>query len=452
MYRQFIFCLTTVSFLYSLTLFSVAFFLAFSLATVPKAFATQTLSYSSALEQAKSNSPQLLKMEAAKDEAGWKNAEGASVFLPTVRVLGHHYFAKRYEYLDLDFGGAPITFPQIFPSSAGTMEGNWLLFDGLANVNTFRSTSKIKSAGEHDYEWAKFQLEQDVRLAYAKVVAAKKLNDVAQQNLKTLENHLTQVKALKTGGVATNYDVLRVEAQFSEGQTELLQSEDNIQISQERLAQVLGLNEPVDASEMDLEIPSSVQKVKGLTFSPESNKRLDLEALQERVYASDLQSSAASAFWVPKLSLIGQYTMYNNITDNLGDWDKYRASWRAGFFLNWEIFNPKEIAQSKEEKYRVIQNEKSLQAANQSAPVDFAFWKKRYIYSAALYEAKKIDHDRAQETLRLAAAGFKAGVRTTVDVIDAELELFRARAGIVTAQLNCIESKIKLELSQGERI
>ena len=120
--------------------------------------------------------------------------------------------------------------------------------------------------------------------------------------------------------------------------------------------------------------------------------------------------------------------------------------------LNWELFNPQVFAQSKEQFYHAIQVEKSLVQANLQAPVDFAFWKKRYLYSATLYEAKKVDVERASETVRLANAGFKAGVRTTTEVLDAELELFRARAGIVNAQMNCIEAKEKLELSLGETL
>ena len=106
----------------------------------------------------------------------------------------------------------------------------------------------------------------------------------------------------------------------------------------------------------------------------------------------------------------------------------------------------------KQNQYKAIAAEKSLKKAHLDAPTEFSFWKKRYLYSASLYQAKNSDLKRAEETVRLAGAGFKAGVRTTTEVLDAELELFRARAGIVTTQLNCLESKIKLELSTGESL
>jgi len=405
----------------------------------------------SALQTALENSPITQKAEAQKEEASWKKTEGLSILLPTIDFSANHFFEKKYEYLDLVMGGNPVSFPQIFPSSSATLEVKWMLFDGLANVNTFRASSRSKSAAEADYEWARFQLDREVNLAYAKVVAAKKLSDVAEQNLKTLENHLSQVKNLKKGGFATNFDLLRVEAQLSEAQAELLQTKDNIQIAQEKLGLTLGLTTPVDADNTELSIPYS-DKIINLNFNSQKNQRLDLQAMQGRVDASEMIDSARSMFWIPKIGLDGQYIRYNNQTDHLSDWSNYRPAWSVGIFLSWELFNLRDYSLAKQEKYKAIQSEKSLQQANLQAPVDFAFWKKRYLYSATLYNAKKADLERDQETVRLADAGFKAGVRTTTEVLDAELDLFRARAGIVNTQINCIEAKIKLELATGEKI
>jgi outer membrane protein TolC len=231
----------------------------------------------------------------------------------------------------------------------------------------------------------------------------------------------------------------------------MLQAQDNIQLAREKLGQVIGTGDPVDATETELEVPSS-EPVKNLQFSESENKRLDLQALSDRVYASDMMDSASGSFWIPKVSLGGQYVMYNNLTDSMTDWERYRSGWSAGFFLNWDIFAPADFAKSKQDKYKYIQTEKSLRQATLAAPVDFAFWKKRYLYSATLYLAKKADLERAQETVRLAEAGFKAGVRTTTEVLDAELELFKARAGIVNSQMNCTEAKLKLEQALGETI
>ena len=404
-----------------------------------------------AISEAYQHSPSLQRTEAQRDQAKWKSVEAFGTFLPNLQIQGNHYLDKKFENLNLVFGGGPIVIPQIYPTSSAALQANWLLFDGLANTSTYRSALYLKDAAEENFSWARFQLEQDVKLAYSKVVAAKRLEDVADQNLKTLQNHLDQVKTMKSGGVSTNYDVLRVESQLSEAQTQLLDAQDAAQIAKDRLGQVLGLNTPADSKETELEVPSA-DKVKNVQFNLNQNKRLDLQALQNQVYASDLLDSAANKFWVPKISLGANYTMYNNLSDGTSDWNNYRSAYSIGVFATWDIFNVNLFAKSKEETYKAIADQKSLQQTNLAAPVDFSFWKKRYLYSATFYEAKRVDLDRAQETVRLAQAGFKAGVRTTTEVLDAELELFRARAGIVNAQMNCIEAKLKLESSLGEKL
>ncbi len=411
------------------------------------AMALPTYTLDQAISTASQSSPALQKAEAQQSEMHWKRVEGFSTFLPALSVVGSHDLIYRFQEITFPTS----TFTLLAPLSAGTLQAKWLLFDGLANVDRFRSTSYLSRAADANYNWTRFQLEEEVTLAFEHEVAAKKLANVADENLKTIQNHLDQVKALKGGGVATTYDVLRVEAQLSEAQAEYLQSQDNIQLMQERLGQVLGNPEPADTANGELETPRP-ELIRKLEFRSQTHHRLDLESLQDQVYASDLGQSANNRYWIPKVSLAGDYTMYNNQTEAINDWQKYRASWTLGLYVSWDIFAPASFAQAKQETYKSIQNQKSLNQANLQAPVDFAFWKKRYLYSATLYIAKKADLERATETVRLANAGFKAGVRTTTDVIDAELDLFRARAGVVTSQMDCVEAKSKLELALGEKI
>jgi outer membrane protein TolC len=404
-----------------------------------------------AYDAAEQNSPTLQKSQSKAEEMKWKNFEGLSGFLPTLQVQVDRFIDERYELLDVPFDGANVEIPQIFPTSSLTLQANWMLFDGFGNVNNYDSTKALKSAAESEYDWARFQLHEDVKLQYAKVIANKKLQDVAQENLKTLQNHLDQVQKMKSGGVSTNYDVLSVEARLSEAQTELLETQDNAAIAQQQFAQTLGLNDAIDAKETDLEVPNA-GAVKALVYKNDFAKRKDIDALQNRVVSADKKDSVSGAFLIPKISLGAQYIFYNNLDDSMGDFNSYRKAYNVGFFLTWDIFAPAAYAKSRQEKEQTVQAQKTLNEATLKAPVDFIFWKKRYLYSAALYDSKKVDLDRATETVRLANAGFKAGVRTTTEVLDAELDLFRARAGIVTAQLNCEEAKTKLELAMGENL
>ena len=397
------------------------------------------------------HSPALKKAEAGMKEGDWKNLEGISNFLPTLSFGANHIFEKRYQYLDIAFNGNPVEFPQIFPSSSGSLSLRWNLFDGLQNYHLFRSAARTRDAAEAQYHWARFQLERDVALAYYRFVAARRLEEAAKENLKTLQNHLDQVNHLKTGGLATSYDVLRVESQVSEAQSEILQASDNIEIARDKLQVLLGSETPVEIVESPLPAPEP-EKIRSLQYHRDPGKRLDLDAFGKQSLAAASLDSAGSLFWFPKISLGADYLKYNNLTDPLSDWNRYRSAWNVGIYLNWTLFNLKDYAQSRQNHYRALQAEQSYAQAILQSPADFSFWKKRYLYSASLYQAKSADLRRAEETVRLAEVGFKAGVRTTTEVLDAELELFRAKAGIVNTLINSLEAGIKLELTLGESL
>ncbi|HEY1080417.1 MAG TPA: TolC family protein, partial [Bdellovibrio sp.] len=52
----------------------------------------------------------------------------------------------------------------------------------------------------------------------------------------------------------------------------------------------------------------------------------------------------------------------------------------------------------------------------------------------------------------LSREGHKVGARTNTDVLDAEAELFRAKAGAVNAQIGALEAVFNLELSTGIKL
>ena len=436
--------------------FLITGFLISALFTPPGHLATAAPSSSDGLplkaliQTALENSPILQRSEAELKEGEWKNAEGISGLLPVITITGNHFFEKKYQLLDVSIGGGPLVqIPQIFPSTSASVSARWTLFDGLSNINHMRSGQNQKKAAEARYHWEKFTLEREVTLAYYKWIAATRLLEVAKENLKTLETHLSQVKNLKSGGVATSYDILKVDTQFSEAQSELLQASDNVELAREKLMVVIGLETASIPGESTLPIPEP-EKISGVTFKSNSESRLDLRALESQTEAIQRIDQSTRYFWLPRFSLGADYTEYNNLTDPVTDWNRFRSAWSVGIFFNWTIFNVRDFSLMKQNQYKAIAAEKTLRKTQLEAPTEFSFWKKRYLYSASLYLAKNADLKRAEETVRLADAGFKAGVRTTTEVLDAELELFRARAGIVTTQLNCLEAKIKLELSTGE--
>ncbi len=415
------------------------------------ASAAEPLTRETAVREALGGSPAITKAEAARDEQDWKKTESIGYLLPTVTVTGARYFVKELEYNDLNFGGSPAHIPLIFPTTRASLLVNWNLYNGFEDFDHLAAANRTRQAAHDDFDWTRFQLEQEVLQRFNDAIAAQKLQSVAEQNVATLADHLDQVTKTRRGGLATQYDVLRVEVQMNEAQSELLRAKDDAVLAREKLSQTMGVEPSRDTREIagDLDIPvtTGVNELR-----PENDDRKDLAAMGLRSEASDRLSSAAGTYWLPKVSLGAQYTLYNNLTDGLSDWGQYRAAWNAGLFLTWSLFDLTQIAKSKEVGAQAVQAEKALEIARIQAPTDLEFWKRRFLYSAALYNAKLSDVKKSEESVRLAKAAMKAGVRTNSEVLDAELDLFRARAGLVNSLKNSTEARIHLELAIGRKL
>lgn len=421
-----------------------------ALLCAPAAVQAETLSLADSLNLANGNSPQVKRAEAAKDEASWKKVEAYSQFLPRLTVSGSHLLDSKFMVETLNFAGNPTTIELIQPYTIWSARAEWLVFDGLANYDRYSSMTYGANAAEKEADWAKFQINEETKLKFYRALAAIELEKVSAQNVKTLEDHLDRAKAFRKSGAGTNFDVLRVEVQLNEAQSEKLNAEDNTILSRQNLLVGLGIEDGGQTLGGTLPVPDA-QKVANLK-KPSKIERLDYQAMTDRELAAHKAWLAAYKHWVPKFSVFGQADYYNNVSKGLTDQD-FNNAYSVGVAMTWNIFDGfASTAQSAQADARQVQAKETTRQAKLKDSYDFDFWKRRYLYSAALYKAKTVDVEKAQESVRLATQSFKAGTRTSSEVLDAELDLFRARAGLVNAQVNAAEALVSLELSLGKEL
>jgi len=252
------------------------------------------------------------------------------------------------------------------------------------------------------------------------------------------------------GGAATGYDVLRIEVQLNEAKTDLISANDQVVITREDLDETLGNASDPRTLQGELPVPDPTLETKiGELDLP---GRSDFQAASMRTDSLAQAESEALSFWIPKLSLSGQYSFYNDLDSSLANTSLFRSAYSVGLFLSWNLFDGSAYARAKEASSKTIQSEKDLEAKRLHLPHDLTSWKKRYHYSTALYSARRSDVEKSLETVRLAQEGYRAGTRTSTEILDAELDLIRARAGVVNAQLASVEALINLELAIGHAV
>ncbi len=403
------------------------------------------------ISEASSGSLTIEKSKSSLREARWKKIETYQGFLPRLDGGVNYLTDKRYMLVDVNLGGNPTSIAQVVPTTMYSLTASLPLFDGFASTNRFLSGQNIEKSAQYELDWAEFSTQRQVTLQFYKAVAADALKDVAEQNLKTLNDHLKDAQALKKAGIATNYDVLRVEVQVSEAKSEVLNSSDNYEMARHKLGEALGKD--YEDRTLSGKLPVVPIRVLSQLKSLQIEKRNDLQGLKEKLSSMQNLDIASSRYWSPKISAFGQYQYYNNINERFSDSEKFREAYQLGVSLTWNFFDGMgSIAKSQQASAQAQQLNTSLKIATIKAKQDYEFWKRKLNYYITVYDARVIDIDKSTESIRLAKEGRRAGTRTSTELLDAELDLFRSRAGLVNAQIGMVESLINLELSTGQSI
>ncbi len=403
------------------------------------------------LGEALAEAPTIQRSKSSLDEASWKKTETLQGFLPRLDGGLNYLTNKKYMLVDVNLNGAPLSIAQIVPTTMYSLTASLPLFDGMASTNRYWAGKNMEQSAQHELDWTRFSVERQVTLQFYRTLASQALKEVSEQNLKTLSDHMKDAQALKKAGIATNYEVLRVEVQVSEARSEVLNATDNYDLARFKLGELLG--KETETRDLDGKLPvlsgQVIKQVKNL----ELEKRSDLLSLKEKVDSLRDLDTAAGRYWSPKVAAYGQYQYYNNLTDEFSNRDKFREAYQVGLSLTWNFFDGMgSIAKSHQASAQAQQLDTTLKMAQLKARQDYEFWKRKFNYFKTVYDSRLVDVDKSSESIRLAKEGRRAGTRTSTELLDAELDLFRSRASQVNAQIGAIEALINLELTTGQQI
>jgi outer membrane protein TolC len=397
--------------------------------------------------------PSIKKANARQDEMLWKKVEARAELLPKVNFGASHAFDLRYQTVPVTIGNQAASFPITYPRTAYGGEANWMLFNGFSNWNNYQAARLDAVASDSDSSRKQFETKKEIELAYYNILASVKLAEVAHQNVKTLKESNERATIRFKNGAATNYEVLRVQVQLSEAEAEVEKAEDNIVITKKNLLRVMGKRDLDFETSGELPEPT-LSEIISTIDEKDFSTRDDIKAALYREQAADKRRLAGMGTWSPSVSLFGRYDRYDNTTSNLDYNAKtFRDSYAVGVYLKWSLFDGgATYAKPFIAKAQSQTAEATFQEAVLQSPADFELWKRRYLYSARFYESRKADVKRSTESLRIASSAFNQGSKTINDVLVAEADLFKARAGVVKAQMDAQEALTKLELTLGREI
>lgn len=278
-----------------------------------------------------------------------------------------------------------------------------------------------------------------VDAAYWQVVSLKAKQKLATSYVALLDTLRRNVQAMVDNGVATRSDLLTVEVKLNQAQVDMTKVDNGLVLSRMALAQVCGL--PVNT--VFTLVDEDVESVAGMapvatTYNMEDvySRRQDLRALATGVQIYKQKARVAMSDMLPKLALIGTYSFSNPNMFN-GFSKRFEGAFSVGATLSIPLWH----WGGNYNKYKAAQSQThiaEMELDNAKDLVDLQVSQSAFKAQEAMktYHMTVTNLDKANENLRQATLGFREGVMTTDNVMEAQTAWLKANSEKIDALID----------------
>jgi len=284
---------------------------------------------------------------------------------------------------------------------------------------------------------------------YYDVLLNQHLLQISADAVRSAQAHLDDVKRKRQGGVASDFDVLRAEVELSNFQAELIQNKNAINLAKAQLIKEMGVSQDSDfilSGKLDY-CPSEMTMERAVEAA--FRNRPDLISGEFDIkYQKELLKINWSRYW-PTIS--GFYeNIWSNPDPHQSTMVRWGHLWQAGFAATLPIFDglsrEGEVIQ---QKARVRQAQIGLIDTEETALFELTSALLSIQNAAEFVESQRLNLTRAEEGLRLAEVGYREGINTQVEMIDAQAALTTASANYYQSIYSHIVAELDLQKAMG---
>lgn len=324
------------------------------------------------------------------------------------------------------------------------------LFDGHRKYGTLKSSRQVLRAAEATASYTREQVVENVAAAYFDLLRYERLLEVAVESRDLAARELERTEVYFKLGSAAKSDVLQAKVRYEQTRLEVVRAENGVEQAFANLA--YAMNQPLAArfeiERSALDANFELADLDAL-YAQALAQRLDLRSREHEVEARKGEVTAAGSGLWPSLDVFLSYTRYTNESpyrfgaqesDNIG----------YGYRVNWNIFDRLQSWTGRNQaKARARMAVYNLEQSRLDAQLEV-----RRLYNSLVEARERARVSRetivqAEEELRLAQERFRVGAGTTLDRINAQVNLTRARADEVQAICDYLINAARLDRAVG---
>ncbi len=458
-------------------------------------FAQEQVSLDSCRAMALSNNKQLRIRSEAVRMAGYQKKEAFAAYLPALDFNGGYTYNQKnisifsedqllptksfdpatqsyqYNLVKNPITGEPIIGPNgqpipetvaLIPKEAMTYDIHNLFFGAVTLTQPLFMGGKIVAMNKitHYAEklaQAKHNIEAEnviyaVDAAYWAVVSLKSKQKLAESYVALLDTLRSNVLSMVNNGVATRSDLLTVEVKLNQANVDLTKVNNGLSLSRMALAQVCGLpvNTTLTLVDEDVDFVSTTTPIAtSYNMDDVYSRRQDLQALQSGIQIYKQKERVALSDMMPKLALIGAFSFSN---PNL--FDGYSKRFSGAFSIGATLSIPLWHWGRNYHKYKAAQTQTNiarLELDNAKDMIELQVNQSVFKAQEAIktYHMTLANLDKANENLRQANLGFKEGVMTTDNVMEAQTAWLKANSEKIDALIDVHLCEVYLSKALG---
>jgi len=390
------------------------------------------------------NKPLLAALE-DKEVARGRVIESYSEALPKVSAVAS--YTRLDELGSFNAGGRSIAIGELDNYSVG-LQVRQPLFRGGAISAAVRA-AKIFSYLTDETVRGQVQVTiYDVASNYYDTLLAQKLYEVNRDAVISAEAHLKDVRTKYSQGVASRFDVLRAEVDVSNFKADMVRQQNRLHLAKTRLLKAMGVSQETHVTLAD---ELTYEPIKPVLEEAARVAQLNRPDLYEAELGVRLQEEAVriaqSKYWPKVDAILTQGWARPDPHTSTDDWGD---QWTAGVQVEISIFDGlRREGRLIQEKATLKRRKIELKDAEERSLLEVQQALLSLRDAEEFAESQRLNLQRAREGLRLAKVGYREGVNTEVEVVDARAALTRAQGLYYEAVHSHTAARLLLQKAMG---
>ena len=318
------------------------------------------------------------------------------------------------------------------------------LFDWGAWRRSQSGAASARAAGEEE-KAAREQVASAAALSYLEAVRAQRAVAAAGADKKVADSLLSLARDRKDQGSATGVDVVRARARAADADAALLRARIGATEALLLLKRVAGwpLGRELLLTD-DFTAASSSAPALEASLAAALSGRAEIAAAEDRARAEALAAKAALGDRAPSIVLIGDYAQSGTLPSDARSVGDVGGAVSLPLFSGGLLKGRQEEAESRSREALAY-----LADVRQQVELDVRTALERLSESAEEERASELSLSLAARELEMAQDRYAAGIGASVDVIEAQAELARARSAQVSALARYHSSRVNYAAAIG---